>query len=128
MYRWLQGDFLNSLPADLRAAIKMVNKKTSAGNQSSTIKTEPMKCFLLSEKEVGLQNYSAAGEGATYSLFTTTSKRIKKLANGAGEASIWWLRSPYASDSGHFCCVSTYGNADGYSAGSAYGVCVGFCI
>lgn len=128
MYKWLQGDFLNSLPADLRAAIKMVNKKTSAGNQSSTIKTEPMKCFLLSEKEVGLQNYSVAGEGATYSLFTTTSKRIKKLANGAGGASYWWLRSPRASYSDDFCCVDTNGSANNNNANSACGVCVGFCI
>ena len=129
MYDWLQGTLLNSLPSDLRAVLKSVNKKTSAGSQSSTINTNAMKIFLFSEIEIfGSVTYSKSGEGSQYSRFATASSRIKYLSNGSGSANYWWERSPNGSNSNGFCIVSSNGNASYYYADLSRGVCFGFCV
>lgn len=129
MYDWLQGTLLNSLPSDLRAVLKSVNKKTSAGSQSSTINTNAMKIFLFSEIEIfGSVTYSKSGEGSQYSRFATASSRIKYLSNGSGSADGWWERSPYGSNSSYFCFVYNSGSAYSYNAGGSRGVCFGFCV
>lgn len=129
MYDWLQGTLLNSLPSDLRAVLKSVNKKTSAGSQSSTINTNAMKIFLFSEIEIfGSVTYSKSGEGSQYSRFATASSRIKYLSNGSGSADFWWERSPYGANSNSFCSVYGDGNAGDLSANYLRGVCFGFCV
>ena len=129
MYDWLQSTLLNSLPSDLRAVLKSVNKKTSAGSQSSTINTNAMKIFLFSEIEIfGSVTYSKSGEGSQYSRFATASSRIKYLSNGSGSASIWWERSPYGDDSNLFCRLNSSGYASYDGANYSRGVCFGFCV
>jgi len=62
--------FLSQLPADLRAAIKPVNKLSSAGLQSSNIVTTSDSLFLLSEIEIfGSVSQSFAGEGTRCVVF-----------------------------------------------------------
>lgn len=129
MYDWLQSTLLNSLPSDLRAVLKSVNKKTSAGSQSSTINTNAMKIFLFSEIEIfGSVTYSKSGEGSQYSRFATASSRIKYLSNGSGSADGWWERSPNGANSVNFCYVNVNGNAGNFSAYHSGGVCFGFCV
>lgn len=129
MYDWLQSTLLNSLPSDLRAVLKSVNKKTSAGSQSSTINTNAMKIFLFSEIEIfGSVTYSKSGEGSQYSRFATASSRIKYLSNGSGSASLWWERSPRGSSSTYFCDVGSNGVAGSSYASNSRGVCFGFCV
>lgn len=129
MYDWLQGTLLNSLPSDLRAVLKSVNKKTSAGSQSSTINTNAMKIFLFSEIEIfGSVTYSKSGEGSQYSRFATASSRIKYLSNGSGSANFWWERSPYGNNSSYFCYVNFSGSANNHGASNSRGVCFGFCV
>lgn len=129
MYSWLQNTLLPTLPTDLQAVLKNVNKKTSAGSQSSTINTNSMKLFLFSEIEIfGATTYSKAGEGSQYSYFATAANRIKYLANGTGSAGWWWGRSPYGSASDSFCFVDGGGGANDVSASNTNGVCFGFCV
>ena len=130
MYTYLNTTLYNLFPSELKSAIKAVNKKTSAGSQSTTINTDSMKVFLLSEVECfGTTTYSVSGEGSQYPIFTDAASRIKKLSNGSGSASHWWERSPFASNSTGFCGVSGSGSANGTNgASSARGVCFGFCV
>lgn len=129
MYTWLTGTLLPSLPSDLQAVLKSVNKKTSAGSQSSTINTNAMKLFLFAEIEVfGSTTYSVAGEGSQYSYFATATNRIKNLSNGTGSAYSWWERSPHASISANFCVVNSNGYAGHTYADNSRGVCFGFCV
>lgn len=129
LYTWLTTTLWNSLPADLRAVIKPVKKKTSAGNNSTTINTNNMSVFLFSEVECfGTITYSAAGEGTQYPIFTDAASRVKYLSNGAGSAHYWWERSPYASSATYFCNVSSSGGANSSGASNSRGVCFGFCI
>ena len=129
MYSWLSGTIYPNLPTELKDAIKAVNKKTSVGGGSSSIRTDPMYLWLFSEIEVfGTTTYSVAGEGTQSPYFATAAERIKRLSNGSGAASYWWERSPYTNGSNLFCRVTPSGAADATGAGASYGVCFGFCI
>jgi hypothetical protein len=129
MYTWLRGDLYNSLPEDLKAAIKPVSKRTSAGGQSSTVAAIGMKVFLFSEVECfGTYANSVNGEGTQYPIFTNSANRVKRLANGAGAITGWWERSPVGISSNNFCNVTVGGGAGSTVAGASYGVNFGFCV
>lgn len=125
----LQGTILKQLPEELRNLIVKVNKKTSAGSQSTTINTTSDDLFLLSEIEIfGTTTYSVAGEGSFYPYFASATQRIKKLGD-SGSAIYWWERSPIASGSTIFCTVGSSGTAYGnYNASTSHGASFGFCI
>ena len=128
MYSTLNDAIFGDLPEELKRLIKPVKKKTSAGNKLTTINTSNDKLFLFSEHEIfGAKTYSVGNEGTQYSLFATSSNRIKKLGD-SGSANYWWERSPYASDATYFCCVSSSGTANINTASNTFGVCFGFCI
>ena len=129
MYTYLQNTLFSQFDPGLQSAIKPVLKKTSAGNQSTTINTNAMKLFLFSEIEIfGSTPYSASGEGSQYSYFATAANRVKYLTNGAGSASAWWERSPYVGRNARFCYVRNSGDAYYYYASGSWGVCFGFCV
>ena len=129
MYSWLSGTIYPNLPAELKDAIKAVNKKTSSGGGSSVIRTDAMYLWLFSEIEVfGKTTYSYAGEGTQYPYFATAAERIKRLSNGSGAAFSWWERSPHTLSGGRFCRVTPSGAANTNQASDSSGVCFGFCI
>ena len=114
------------MPAEVQAAIKEVQKKTSAGNQSSSIQATNDKLFLLSEIEIfGRTTYSFAGEGTQYAYYKAGNSRVKKV-NGSAHA--WWERSPYSDYYTIFCYVDYSGDASSSIASTSYGVSFGFCF
>lgn len=117
---------LNLMPAEVKAAIRDVQKKSSAGNQSSSIQTTNDKLFLLSEIEIfGSTTYSFAGEGKQYDYYKAGNSKVK---NRSGSADNWWERSPYSSNSTHFCRVNINGDATANGASNSRGVAFGFCF
>lgn len=117
---------LNMMPAEVKAAIRDVQKKSSAGNQSSSIQTTNDKLFLLSEIEIfGSTTYSFAGEGKQYAYYQAGNSKVKNLS---GSAINWWERSPHSSNSTHFCRVNSFGNAVANNASDSRGVAFGFCF
>ena len=142
---------LSQLPADLRNVIKQVNKKATAGSQSTTITTSADKLFLFALAELasktGLENSTGAPiknnaatyeqEGTQYEYFKNTvgdadlwkdcPALVKKLSNG-GSANRWWLRSPGLPNSLAFFCISPSGNANNNAANFSNGVSFGFCV
>ena len=117
---------LNMMPAEVKAAIRDVQKKSSAGNQSSSIQTTNEKLFLLSEIEIfGSTTYSFAGEGKQYAYYQAGNSKVKNLS---GSAYSWWERSPYSSDAAAFCIVISYGSAYADDASNSRGVAFGFCF
>lgn len=120
------GTMKGYLPSTWQSVIKPVNKKTSAGNKSTTINTSSDSCFLLSEVEIfGTTTYSVSGEGTQYAYYKAGNSTIK---NKSGSANGWWERSPYASYTYSFCCVFSDGSASYYYASYSYGVAFGFCV
>ena len=114
------------MPTEVQNGIREVNKLTSAGSQSATINTTADKLFLLSEIEIfGSVSYSKSGEGTQYDYYKAGNSKVKKYN---GSVYNWWERSPYGSNSTHFCFVTGNGSAIYYPAGIAYGVAFGFCF
>ena len=117
---------LATMPSEVQAGIKQVNKLASAGSQSATIETIACKLFLLSEIEIfGRTTYSKAGEGSQYAYYSAGNSKVKNLS---GSESIWWERSPNGSDLTRFCRVNSGGGADIASASYSRGVAFGFCF
>lgn len=118
--------YLSQLTSAWQNAIKQVNKLSSAGSQSTTIKTTADKLFLLSEVEIfGSTSYSASGEGTQYAYYKAGNSKVK---NVSGSAYSWWERSPFASYTTGFCYVFSNGDASSYSASNSSGVAFGFCV
>lgn len=129
MRTWM-STLLSQMPSDLQAVIKQVNKKTSAGNGSTSISTTADKLWLFSYTEVGFPNdtsYSPgnSSEGTVYPLFVSDASRVKAVN---GSATHWWLRSPGVSGAAGFCFVLSGGTRSYYTASAWVGVAVGFCI
>ena len=117
---------LNMMPAEVKAAIRDVQKKSSAGNQSRSIQTTNDKLFLLSEIEIfGSTTYSFAGEGTQYDYYKAGNSKVKNLS---GSANAWWERSPRSSSSANFCIVNSSGSAGANTARGSRGVAFGFCF
>ena len=126
---------LSQLPSDLQGVIKQVNKKATAGSQSTSITTSADKLWLLAEVEVdGTTSAGYADEGEQYEYWktvkdgTVAADRIKYLSNGSGSAYSWWLRSPSVSNSNSFRGILSTGGVSGYSANITRGVSFGFCV
>lgn len=115
------------MPNDVQAGIKEVNKKTSAGNRSSTINTTADKLFLLSEIEIfGNVTYTFSGEGSQYAYYSAGNSKVK---NKSSRATRWFTRSPVNGNSTHFCVVSNAGAAgNDYASTGSDGVAPAFCF
>lgn len=126
---WCNNVFINALPSSIQSMVKTVNKKTSAGNQSSSIVTSEDKAFLLSEIEIfGTTTYSFAGEGTQYEYFKVTANRNKKPAYSGYSSTLWWERSPYSSLADLFCGVYVNGYANYNFASSRTGLAAALCL
>jgi hypothetical protein len=129
IYAWLRDTVFADLPADLRAIIKPVAKKTSAGTGATTILVDNMLLHLFSTIECyGVVNASVPGEGTQYPIFTNNTSRIKRLSNGTGAANSWYMRSPQAGNTSAFCVTINNGTSNTAFAVNPLGVCFGFCI
>ena len=139
----------SQLPSDLQSVIKQVNKKATAGRQSTSITTSADKLWLLAMSEIfsatsienstisNTKNYADAykAEGTQYKYYENligdndqkdNPLLIKKLSNGSGKAEDWWWRSPYLGTNNAFYFFGKYGNCNGNSAPETHGVCFGF--
>lgn len=86
--------------------------------------TEPLR--LLHEKEVfGKNNY---GNEEVCEMLPRYSKEENRIKTLNGVPFPYWLASPYANGSTHFCLVNSNGSSDGNFANTGFGVCFGFDI
>ena len=128
----------SQLPSDLQNVIKSVNKKASAGNQSTNIITSSDKLWLLSEVEIdGTENEVYKDEGYQYEYWrtvkdgTTSEGRIKYLSNGTGAARSWWLRTAMLNKETSFAYVGNNGIlyvSDSAVSNQNYNDGVSFCF
>lgn len=129
------GTIIAVIPAALRAVLKSVTKYTNnTGNSSaaSAVTATTDYFFLLSEYEVfGSTTYANSNEAskqAQYSYYSAGNSKVKYNHSETSTAIIWWLRSPYASDSTGFVNVNPDGTVsydyEIYSDGFAPGFCV----
>lgn len=130
----LNGSIYNALPSDLKAVIKTAYKWYGTGNSTTNGKWSGHKLWLPLEFEMfGESSYSPStertkGNARQYPIFTDNASRIKKMNNGGDSAQWYWLASPIASYSEHFCTVHSGGSSNYIIASGSAGVCFGLCV
>lgn len=106
---WMNETLFDSFSSELRAVIKSVNKRTSAGELSSSIDVSSMKVFGLSEIEVfGTTELSFSGEGTQYPAFSTVLSQARLPEGYPGLGGGYWLRSPSKTTNGCFLATNSY--------------------
>lgn len=128
---WCNNVFFTALPSAWQSMVKTVNKKVSAGNNSSTIETVQDKIFLAAEIEIfGSTTYSFAGEGTQYQYYkNATANRYKMPKWDSSFAShAYWERSPRSRNASFFCSAGISGDAAINYANAANGVAPCLCI
>ena len=128
MRKWLNEDVLPRLPKELQAMIvpRTIRQKING----EEVQTQD-KLWLPSFTE--MFGADAAAEWAPgdlgdeqFELFDSERSRVKEVP---GRGTWWyWLRSPIASSSTHFCNVNSGGYAYYGTASFANGVAFGFCL
>ena len=134
MRTWLNNRIFKALPVEWQQMVLLVKVHSSAGNKLSTLVDPPAEdkiwipCMKEVNQQVSTSPYSLEGE-APFTIYTNDASRVKKLNNGLGAASTWWLRSPHTGSATNFYNITTSGSSNGTSgASNAYGVAFGFCI
>lgn len=129
--KWCNEVYYNAI-VGIKDIVKEVNKKTSAGNQGTTIETIADRVFLLSEIECSGSNlYSVAGEGNQYQYYKNAIANRYKLPKWSSSyiSNIWRLRSPSSSDIYDFCRLAPDGSiAVKWGADNLAGIAPCFCI
>lgn len=128
---WCNQVYKECLPTYVQNMMKQVKKLTSAGSQSSEIKTSNDYAFLPSEIEIsGSTMYSFAGEGEQYQYFkNATANRYKKPIYSSDDVSGYYrTRSPYPKDSISFCFMARDGSVNVNGARFTFGISPCICI
>lgn len=131
------GTIITVIPAALRAVLKSVTKYTDntangGGSTASYVTATTDYFFLLSEFEVfGSITYGNTNEKnkqAQYAYYSAGNSKVKYKHDGTSTAALWWLRSPYASNSYRFVFVDTDGTVASGNAFYSLGFAPGFCV
>ena len=128
---WCNGAFRQAIPDSLRGIFKQMRTITAETHNGTTLKTSTDYFALPAEREIfGTGTFSNSTEGTSTSLtqftwYGTSANRIKKQ-NGSN--SHWLERSPDASYSSSFCCVTKEGNAGNTHATEPTGLSPFGCI
>ena len=140
MREWLNGDFLDMLPSDLKGAIKAASKKTnsSAYTTPGAVSSTSDKLWLLSYVEIagsiapadlmkgsGIPAATYNAEGKQYQVFSEAkvsgngdNDKLMRTFTGSdgngivmpGESCSWWMRSLSMTWTSGFAAVDADGN------------------
>lgn len=130
----LSGTILSALPADLRAVIRPIYKWYLTGNRSDSGKWDsshlwiPLAYEMFGEQISGNVTEHTIGNARQYPIFTDNASRVKKMNNGAGSPSHYWLGSTPTSADASFYYVGMSGNYGYNNANNELGACFGFCV
>lgn len=133
IHAYLNGDFLKLFEANIQAAIKQVKIPYRPGSGTSPTVSSgasglSCKIFLLGGYEMGWttsDNQYFPVDGAKLSYFdsgTGTAANNKRIANYNDSAVLWWLRSPYLSNSDDAWRVYSYGYYNNNYCSGSYGI------
>ena len=137
---WLNSDYYNALPSDLKSLIKPVQKiscYSSGSGGGNQLDTTSETCWLASNREIFGQDIpsswgvgTTAVDGTQYPYYSTQSNRIKKLGK-TGSAGVWWSRSgcwDTSSSSALFVYCLSVGSRNFYYASISHGLAPCFSL
>ena len=127
MRKYLNEEVINLLPDELQEIIKPTKiVQTWNGKRRET----EDKLFLLSRTQVfgKHENYEAIEPSDSQIDIFENPREREKECEEVKDVYYWWLRSPYSSNSGYFCSVSTGGTVIYGTPYFSYGVAPAFCI
>ena len=129
MFKTTLPSYFSKMDSSVKKHIKPVLKEISLLSNGNSKKSVEMNLFIPSEYEItGSITYSNSQEGPRYSLYTSSSKRIKNKNN---EPFQYYTRSHVYSSWRNYTLIGTDGNSwyNEYNYfNSSFGVCLGFCI
>lgn len=133
---FLEEAVLPCLPHVFRGMIERIEVLSTAGGTSGETVMMQTHLTLESTAELGINTAAPynreVAEGAdevTFSCYVNHNSRVKKTFNGEGTASMYWARSPQASDPGTFLGVNALGAGYGNRADYAgMYISFGFCL
>jgi hypothetical protein len=130
---WANNRIFKAMPYTWQKLILSVYVDSNTGYQATGLVDPPAvdKIWIPCMKDMGFNTTTSPyslESNAPFSCFTTQASKIKKLNIGAGDASTYWLRTPYTSYPYYFSFVSASGSSSNAYAYAAYGVCFGFYI
>lgn len=132
---FLNGEFYEALPEELRTVIKPVYKISDGGQNNKSLVTTVEKCWLASYNEVGfvdgINNLTGQGElySSTFALGDAGKDARKKYLPDGHTTYGWWLRtSYYSANSIIFYRVTNSGGSYCDIPSNQYCVAFGFCI
>lgn len=133
IHSYLNNTWINRYDTDIRNAIKQVKiPYRQNGGYGGTDRTGAnglsCKIFLLSGYEVGFTtsvNQYFPVDGAKLAYFLSgndSSAQQKRVAKLNGSAAVWWLRSPYSSNTYYVWDVGSDGSCHLWGADDSHGV------
>ena len=142
LHTYLEGDFYNSLPSDLKVVIEPTRVISGHGpDDSANFISTNQKLYLLSSVEVfGSDDYdTAAGtthqleyysnNGVTFSTNSWSGTNLDKAVKQYNSSNLWWwLRSAYSNNNIYFRDVDFDGVLCNDTAPNIYGVSPAFRI
>ena len=128
---WCNNVYFSALPSVWQSMVKTVNKKTSVGNNQSTIETVQDKIFLAAEIEIfGSTTHSVPGEGTQYKYYKNATANRYKMPkwNSSSVSHLYWERSPRSGNGLQFCLVDQTSKASSGDTNYPYGIAPSLCI
>ena len=103
---WFNGDYLNSIEADVKAQITAVTIPYTPGYGNANLSSISRKVFALSGTELGQSNSGMNVEGSPLA----NASALKIAYNSAGTATSQWMRSPVTSGTTNARILSSGGS------------------
>lgn len=126
IHTFLNGDYLSLLEEKVRNKIATVSIPYTIGGGNTTSSLLEVKCFLLSNSEVGFSTSQyVKADGLAIPYFSDNSKRI---SNYDGSPYNQHLRTPYTLNTKTVVVIMGDGSPNNFGSDSPFGICPALCL
>ena len=121
---WFNGEYFNSLAADIRGQIVAVTIPYTPGNGNTGLSSLSRKVFAVSATELGQSHQYLNTEGTALANAST----LKIATDSGGTAKVQWTRSPRTNDTNLAWSLDSNGSLGSYYCSNTLGVRPAFTL